>query len=102
MLDNAEKTIFDIANKRIKHDFVPSLIFGRKKHFNTFPISKSHAKGITGIPSGYKKFDQMTSGFQKGDFIVLAARPSMEKQRLRFVLPNTLPRQGIISRGFFA
>ena len=36
-------------------------------------------KGITGIPSGYKKLDQMTSGFQKGDFIVLAARPSMGK-----------------------
>ena len=43
---------------------------------------KRHGKGITGVPSGYAKFDQMTSGFQKGDFIVLAARPSMGKTAL--------------------
>ncbi|AKX33692.1 replicative DNA helicase [Spiroplasma litorale] len=34
---------------------------------------------INGVPSGYSELDQMTSGWQKGDFIILAARPSMGK-----------------------
>lgn len=35
--------------------------------------------GITGVPSGYPDLDEMTGGFQKGDFVILAARPSMGK-----------------------
>ena len=53
-----------------------------KKTFQHLSDIKSHGKGITGIPSGFKKLDQMTSGFQNGDFIVLAARPSMGKTAL--------------------
>ena len=47
---------------------------------------QSVEKGITGIPSGYKKLDELTSGFQNGDFIVLAARPSMGKTALALSL----------------
>lgn len=36
-------------------------------------------RGVTGIPSGYVDLDRMTSGFQKGDFIIVAARPSVGK-----------------------
>jgi replicative DNA helicase len=53
-----------------------------KKTFQHLSEIKSHTKGITGIPSGFNQLDQMTSGFQNGDFIVLAARPSMGKTAL--------------------
>jgi len=76
VLDSAEKTIFEIANKRTKQSFV-QLDIWLKKTFQHLSDIKSHAKGITGTPSGLKSLDLMTSGFQKGDFIVLAARPSM-------------------------
>lgn len=81
VLDEAEKTIFQIANKRANDSFVQLNIW-LKKTFQHLSDIKSHSKGITGIPSGYKKLDEMTSGFQKGDLIVLAARPSMGKTAL--------------------
>ncbi len=81
VLDEAEKTIFDISNKRTRHSFVQIDIW-LKKTFQHLSNIKSHSKGITGISSGYKKLDQMTSGFQKGDLVVLASRPSMGKTAL--------------------
>ncbi len=85
VLDDAEKTIFQIANKRTNQSFVQLNIW-LKKTFQHLSDIKSHAKGITGIPSGYKKLDEMTSGFQNGDLIVLAARPSMGKTALALSL----------------
>lgn len=81
VLDNAEKTIFQIANKRTSQSFVQLNIW-LKKTFQHLSNIKSNSRGITGIPSGFKKLDEMSSGFQNGDFIVLAARPSMGKTAL--------------------
>lgn len=81
VLDEAEKTIFQIANKRTNENFVQINIW-LKKTFQHLSDIKSHSKGVTGIPTGYKKLDEMSSGFQKGDLIVLAARPSMGKTAL--------------------
>ena len=85
VLDEAEKVIFQISNKRSTQSFVQLNIW-LKKTFKHLSELKSHSKGITGIASGYKKLDQMTSGFQKGDFIVLAARPSMGKTALALTI----------------
>lgn len=100
VLDDAEKTIFDIANKRIKHDFV-QLDIWLKKTFQHLSDIKSHSKGVTGIPSGYKKFDLMTSGLQGGDFIVLAARPSMGKTALALCIAEYAAQTGA-SVGIFS
>ena len=81
VLDQAEKTIFKISNSRASQNFVQLNIW-LKKTFQHLSDIKSHSKGITGIPSGYKKLDEMSSGFQPGDFLVLAARPSMGKTAL--------------------
>ncbi|MCX5924786.1 MAG: replicative DNA helicase [Candidatus Dependentiae bacterium] len=85
VLDEAEKTIFDISNKRTRNSFV-QLDIWLKKTFQHLSDIKSHSKGVTGIPTGYKKLDSMTSGFQNGDFVVLAARPSMGKTALALCL----------------
>ena len=85
VLDSAEKTILEISNKRTAQSFV-QLDIWLKRTFQHLSDIKSHSKGITGIPSGYKKLDQMSSGFQNGDLIVLAARPSMGKTALALCL----------------
>ena len=85
VLDAAEKTIFQISNKRSQQTFVQLNIW-LKKTFQHLSDIKSQSKGITGIATGYKKLDQMTSGFQKGDLVVLAARPSMGKTALALSL----------------
>ena len=81
VLDEAEKTIFQISNKRAEQNFVQLNIW-LKRTFQHLSDIKSNSGGVTGIPSGYVSLDQMTSGFQKGDLIILAARPSMGKTAL--------------------
>ena len=75
-----------------------NLIFGLKRPFSSFQILK--AIGVTGVSSGYTKLDQMTSGFQNGVFIVLAARPSMGKTALALSLAAHAAAQGT-TVGFF-
>jgi len=81
VLDEAEKTIFQIAGKRSSQNFVQLNIW-LKRTFQHLSDIKSHTKGITGVPSGFKSLDEMTSGMQNSDLIILAARPSMGKTAL--------------------
>lgn len=100
VLDDAEKIIFNISNKRSNNNFV-QLDIWLKKTFQHLSDIKSHSKGITGIPSGFQQLDQMTSGFQNSDFIVLAARPSMGKTALAMSVALTAARNGFAT-GIFS
>lgn len=93
VLDEAEKTIFQIAEKRTQQSFVQINIW-LKKTFQHLSDIKTHSKGITGIPSGFQTLDAMTSGFQKGDLIVIAGRPSMGKTAMALTLISNAARQG--------
>ncbi len=100
VLDLAEKTIFEIANKRTKQHFVQIDIW-LKKTFQHLSDIKNHARGITGVPSGFKKLDAMTSGFQNGDLIVLAGRPSMGKTAFTMCLAAHAAQQNM-TVGYFS
>jgi len=81
VLDQAEKNIFQISNKLTAPTFVQLDIL-LKKTFQYLAQVKSSREGVTGIPSGFSKFDKLTSGMQRGDLLILAARPSMGKTAL--------------------
>lgn len=100
VLDDAEKIIFNIANKRANQSFVQLNIW-LKKTFQHLSDIKSNSKGVTGIPTGFNKLDTMTSGLQSGDLIVLAARPSMGKTSLALNIATNAALQGV-SVGFFS
>lgn len=93
VLDQAEKTIFQIANKRSAESFVQLNIW-LKKTFAHLSDIKSHSKGITGVPTGFRKLDDITSGFQSGDLVVFAGRPSMGKTAFALNLVNYAAEQG--------
>lgn len=78
VIDEAEKLIFDVAERKeamgyfSMHEIIKSSITAIEKLY--------HKKDFyTGIPSGFKDFDEKTSGFQRSEFIVIAARPSVGK-----------------------
>lgn len=100
VLDEAERTIFHISQKRAQQSFMQLNIW-LKKTFQHLSDIRGHSKGITGIASGYKKLDEATSGFQKSDFIVLAARPSMGKTALALSIARNAAAQNK-SVGFFS
>ena len=100
VLDEAERIIFQISQKRAEQSFVQLNIW-LKKTFQHLSNIQGHEKGITGIPSGYKKLDECTSGFQKSDFVVLAARPSMGKTALALSLARNAAAHNLCV-GFFS
>ncbi len=100
VLDEAERTIFNISQKRAQQSFMQLNIW-LKKTFQHLSDIRGHSKGITGIASGYKKLDEHTSGFQKSDFIVLAARPSMGKTALALSIARNAAAQNK-AVGFFS
>ena len=78
VLDSAEKRIFDIAEKRTTSDFEP-LNQVLERGFIEIERLFNNKGEITGVSSGFLDLDSKTSGFQKGDMVLIAARPSMGK-----------------------
>jgi len=94
IVDEAERLIFDVAERReIKGYFHINEVI--KDSINA--IEKLyHRKDIyTGIPSGFKKFDELTSGFQRSELIIIAARPSVGKTALAL---NIAQNVGIVQK----
>ena len=81
VIDTAERKIFQISKSITSQSFVQLNIL-LKKTFKHLADVKSLPDGVTGVPTGFGQLDQMTSGLQKGDLIILAARPSMGKTAL--------------------
>jgi replicative DNA helicase len=81
ILDRAEKSIFDIAERRIRAGFV-GLHEIVKESFRTIDQLSQSKEVVTGLPTGFVDLDERTSGLQKGDLIIVAARPAMGKTSL--------------------
>jgi len=78
LVDYAERSIFDISDKRIKASFV-TLKEVIKGSFEMIEHLYDKKETVTGVPSGFRDLDNLTTGFQKGDLIVVGGRPSMGK-----------------------
>jgi len=81
LLDEAEKTIFGLTQSRQTKPYHHM----KDVMSETFPLIEqlyNRKESITGIPSGLKDLDRITTGFQKSDLVILAARPSMGKTAL--------------------
>jgi replicative DNA helicase len=94
IIADAEKYILEIAQNRNSGGFTPI----RDVLLETYERIEflSQRRGdVTGIPSGYPDLDKMTSGFQRSDLIILAARPSVGKTAFALnVAQNVAARAG--------
>ncbi|MBU94463.1 MAG: replicative DNA helicase [Balneola sp.] len=77
VLDDAEQRIFDLANQKSKSSAKP-VADVLKDTLAYLEDMRGKKYGITGVPSGLK-VDEITAGWQKGDLVIIAARPSMGK-----------------------
>ena len=81
ILDAAEQTIFGITQDRLRGGFMP--IDGiLHETFQNLDRIASNPGSVTGVASGLIDLDEITSGFQKGDLVIIAGRPSMGKTAL--------------------
>ena len=78
IMDQAEKSIFDIMQKRHSEEFHHIRDIAVDSIEKIEDIYRSKGK-LTGVPTGFADFDAKTAGLQKSDLVLLAARPSMGK-----------------------
>lgn len=83
VLAKAEQDVFAIAEDgaRGRMDFVP-VNDAMKEAFDVLQTRFASGGSITGLPTGYEEFDEMTAGLQPTDLLILAARPAMGKTTL--------------------
>jgi replicative DNA helicase len=81
ILDQAERDIFEISDNQLRRSS-RSMSEVLKETLHRLESIHGQDGGITGARSGFHRLDQMTSGFQRSDLIVVAARPSMGKTAL--------------------
>lgn len=77
LLDESESEIFKITDGSLKSSYMDSktLVFQAIENIKAM----SEKEGLSGVPSGFKQIDKITSGWQASDLVILAARPGMGK-----------------------
>jgi replicative DNA helicase len=81
LVDRAEQIVFELGQQRVTSDFahIETLL---KESFERITQLYEAGSEITGVPSGFRELDLLTSGFQPGNLVILAARPSVGKSAL--------------------
>ena len=81
LLDKTEQALFDVSESNIRknYDNMRTLMGQAIKELEE---RKNHKDGLTGVPSGFTALDRVTSGWQKSDLVIIAARPGMGKTAL--------------------
>jgi replicative DNA helicase len=78
LLDNAQKAIFEISENKLRPAFFPvSTVL--KEAIKNIELLYERKEHVTGVPTGFIDLDEKTAGFQRGDLIIIAGRPSMGK-----------------------
>ena len=77
-IDTAEREVFEIAQRSQRSSYVP-IKQVLKTTIQNLEKRYDQKKAITGVPSNFHKFDELTAGLQPGDLVIIAARPSMGK-----------------------
>ena len=101
LLDEAERAIFAIAEGRIRAGFVPlrDLV---QSSFTTIERLQQHKGMVTGVPTGFVDLDEMTSGLQPSDLVLVAARPSMGKTSFVLNIAQHVGTATDMTVGFFS
>jgi replicative DNA helicase len=100
LLDNAESKLYEVTQGNINKssETAQSLVIQAKKRIEEI----SNQKGLSGIPSGFDDLDELTSGWQPSDLIIVAARPGMGKTALTLSMARNITVEQNIPVAFFS
>jgi replicative DNA helicase len=89
LVDRAEQVVFELSQSRVSTEFshIEELL---KESFERITALYEAGEDVTGTPSGFRDLDRLTSGFQPGNLIIVAARPSMGKSALGLCIAANL------------
>ncbi len=100
-IDRAERSIFEISEDRIRPSFyhLKDII---KSSFKTIEKLYEKRQLITGVPTGFHKLDELTSGLQPAELIIIAGRPSMGKTALALNISQNAAVEGVVPTAIFS
>jgi replicative DNA helicase len=101
LLDEAERSIFAIAEDRIRAGFVPLRDLVQTSFAQIEKLQQQKGM-ITGVPTGFIDLDEMTSGLQPSDLVLVAARPSMGKTSFVLNIAQHIGTSTDMTVGFFS
>ncbi|HEY8368888.1 MAG TPA: replicative DNA helicase, partial [Thermodesulfobacteriota bacterium] len=77
-LDQAERSVFELSERRVRPSFVATRDLVREA-FRVIEERAEAGNPTTGVPTGFRDLDDMTGGLQPGDLVIIAGRPAMGK-----------------------
>lgn len=89
LMQEAEGSLFELSQNNMKKDYVqvdPVI----NKAIEILQKAARNAGGLTGVPTGYTKLDEKTSGWQKSDLVIIAGRPAMGKTSFALSLAKNI------------
>ncbi len=101
LMQEAEGKLFKISQQNLKKDYtqIDPVI---KDAYDMLQKAASCSDGLSGIPSGFHELDKITSGWQKSDLVILAARPAMGKTAFALSMAKNIAVDQQIPVAFFS
>ena len=101
VIDFAESAVFELSEQKARQSFYPlsKIILG---NIETLEENQGNRSLVTGVPTGFNQLDNLTSGLQNSDLIILAARPSMGKTALALNIARNAAVDGNIPVAVFS
>ena len=89
LMQETESSLFELSQKNLRQDYtqVDPVV---KEAINILKKAAENKGELTGIPTGYRKLDEMTAGWQNSDLIILAGRPAMGKTAFALSLAKNI------------
>lgn len=101
LMQEAEGSLFELSQKNMKKDYVPVAPVVTKA-IEILQKASANSGGMTGVPTGFDKLDEKTSGWQNSDLVIIAGRPAMGKTSFALSLAKNIAVDHHIPIAFFS
>ena len=101
LMQEAESSLFELSQRNMKKDYtqIDPVI---RKAVEVIEKAAANKDGLTGVPTGYHKLDDMTSGWQSSDLIIIAGRPAMGKTSFALSMAKNIAADYKVPMAFFS
>ena len=101
VMQEAEGNLFELSQKNMRQDYtqIDPIV---KRAVEIMQLAAANTGGLTGVPSGFTKLDEMTSGWQKSDLVILAGRPAMGKTSFALSIAKNIAVDNRVPTAFFS
>lgn len=101
LMQEAESSLFELSQRHMKKDYtqIDPVI---KNAVEVIQKAAANKDGLTGVPSGYEKLDEITSGWQSSDLIIIAGRPAMGKTSFALSMAKNIAADFKVPTAFFS